>query len=120
MNAAGSLVRILHLGFIFWMIYAPFSGINEFLLLHAVICPFLMLHWLTSSSGCALTLLEKKVRGLDHDDESFIHSIVAPIYVIDDASLRPIVWTSTMVLWLITLRKLKHLPTIWPGFGSRQ
>lgn len=113
---AGIFVRILHLGFIFWMIYAPFSGIDEFLLLHAVICPFLMLHWLTSSTGCALTLLEKTMRGLKHDNQSFIHSIVAPVYVIDDASLKPIVWSSTMVLWVITLSRLKRLQTIWPGF----
>lgn len=111
------IVRILHLGFILWMLYAPFSGIDEFLLLHAVVCPFLMLHWLTSSTGCALTLMEKRLRGIDHDDESFIHSIVAPVYVIDDASLRPLVWSSTLVLWMITLSRLKRPVSIWPGAG---
>jgi hypothetical protein len=120
---AGTLIRILHLGFVLWMIYAPFSGIEEFLLLHVVICPFLMLHWMLpreSSTGCALTILEKKVRGLEHDDESFIHSIVAPIYAIDDASLRPIVWIATVVLWLITISRLKRPLSIWPLSGSRR
>lgn len=103
---AALLVRAIHLGFIAWMIYAPFSGIDEFLVLHVILVPFLMLHWLTSSSGCFLTLLEKKMRGLDTDDESFIHSIVAPIYVIDDASLKYAVMATTLGLWAVSLRRV--------------
>ena len=103
---AALLVRAIHLGFIAWMIYAPFSGIDEFLVLHVILVPFLMLHWLTSSSGCFLTLLEKKMRGLDTDDESFIHSIVAPIYVIDDASLKYAVMATTLGLWAVSLRQM--------------
>lgn len=103
------IVRIVHLGFIAWMIWAPFSGTPEILLMHAVMCPFLMLHWLTNSDGgCFLTLLEKKLRGID-DDESFIHSIVAPLYVIDDAVLKKVVFGTTLVLWGITLGNLARM-----------
>ena len=100
------LVRAIHLGFIAWMMYAPFSGIDEFLVLHVIVVPFLVLHWVTSSSGCFLTLLEKRMRGLENDDESFVHSIVAPIYVIDDASLRYVVMALTIGLWLVSLRQV--------------
>lgn len=103
----GLAIRILHLGFIAWMVYAPFSGNDRFLVLHAMVCPLLILHWLTSSTGCALTLLEKHVRGLDDDNESFIHKIVAPIYVIDDSDLKKVVFGVTIGLWLVTLRNLK-------------
>jgi|APGre2960657444_1045066.scaffolds.fasta_scaffold05712_2 hypothetical protein len=105
-DIAALLVRAIHLGFIAWMIYAPFSGIDEFLVLHVIIVPFLMLHWLTSSSGCFLTLLEKNMRGLGTDNESFIHSIVAPIYVIDDASLKYVVMAATLGLWAVSLRRV--------------
>lgn len=85
-----------------------FSNNDEFIVLHAIICPFLMLHWLTSTSGCALTLLEKRLRGLKEDSQSFIHRIVAPIYVIDDASLKTVVFGATMGLWAVSLSKLSR------------
>lgn len=100
------VVRAIHILFIVWMIYAPFSGREDMLVLHAIVAPFLMLHWILSDAGCILTQIEKYLRGLDHESESFIHSIVAPIYVIDDRSLKPCIFGSTIVLWLITLSQL--------------
>lgn len=111
MNFPATIVRIAHLSFVAWMIYAPFSNDRHVLLAHAVVCPFLVLHWITNSDGgCALTLLEKKLRGVD-DDRSFVHSIVAPIYVIKDSTLKKIVLGVTLVLWAITLAKLTSRKT---------
>jgi len=104
--SAGAVIRLIHLGFIAWMVYAPFSGVDEFLVMHAVVVPFLVLHWLTSTDGCFLTLLEKRVRRLNEDRESFIYNIVSPLYVIDDASLRWVVLGATLGLWAVTLRQL--------------
>jgi len=101
-----TLVKILHILFIAFMIYAPFSKIDEFLVMHAFLVPFLVMHWLTSTDGCALTILEKRLRGLEHDTESFMHALVAPIYVIDDATLRSTVMLITLGLWTVTLRQL--------------
>jgi hypothetical protein len=111
---AATCIRVLHILFIAWVVYAPFSNNDEFLVLHAVVCPFLMLHWMTSSAGCVLTVLEKRLRGLDTDDESFMHKLVAPIYVIDDTTLRNVVFGATMGLWIITLMRLKkkYLDTV--------
>ena len=100
------VVQMIHLGFIGWMVYAPFSGIDEFVLMHAIVCPFLMLHWIMDADGCVLTLMEKQLRGLEHDGESFIHKIVAPIYVIEDATLKHIVFAATIALWAVSLSKL--------------
>lgn len=100
------LVRTLHILFIAWMIYAPFSKNETMLVFHAIISPFLMLHWILSDSGCILTHIEKHIRGLEHTSQSFIHSIVAPVYVIDDNRLKPFVFASTIGLWLITLRQV--------------
>ena len=105
---AATVIRAIHIVFIAWVVYAPFSGNDQFLLMHAAICPFLMLHWMTSSAGCALTLLEKRLRGLEDDGESFVHKLVAPIYVIDDATLKLVVFGATMGLWIVTLSKLWH------------
>lgn len=99
-------IRVLHILFIAWMVWAPFSGNEDMLVFHAMISPFLMLHWVLNDSGCILTQLEKRVRGLKQDSQSFIHSIVAPIYVIDDNTLKPCVFMTTIVLWLITLSQI--------------
>lgn len=103
---AAVVVRIVHLAFIAWMVWAPWSGSETVLVMHAVVCPFLMLHWLTSTDGCVLTLMEKHLRGLERDDHSFIHSVVAPVYVIDDVQVRAIVALGTAGLWALTLGRL--------------
>lgn len=100
------VIRIIHILFIAWMIYAPFSGIDTFIVFHAIISPFLMLHWIVHHDGCILTVLEKYARGLEHDTESFIHSIVAPVYVIDDAVLKRVVFACTLVLWGVSLSQI--------------
>ena len=100
------IVRFLHILFVAWMVFAPFSNIDEFVLMHAIIAPFLILHWVTNSDACALTLLEKHLRGISHDGHSFIHSIVAPIYVIDDADLKTLVFGATLGLWSVSLQKV--------------
>lgn len=100
------IVRALHVLFIAWMIYAPFSNNEEMLVFHAIVAPFLMLHWSLNDSGCILTQVEKHLRGLQDDSQSFIHSIVAPIYVIDDRTLQPVVFATTIALWLITLSRI--------------
>jgi hypothetical protein len=108
---AAFIVRCVHIALIGWMIWAPFSNHTESLIMHAIVAPFLMMHWLTSNDTCALTVLEKHLRGLDDDGQSFIHSIVAPIYVIPDSSLRSCVFSSTIVLWFVTLHRL-HMKRI--------
>lgn len=105
-SIAAFIVRCVHVALIIWMIWAPFSNHTESLIMHAIFSPFLMIHWVTSNDTCALTVLEKHLRGLDNDGQSFIHSIVAPIYVIPDRSLRTCVFSSTIVLWLVTLHRL--------------
>lgn len=99
-------IRMIHIGFIMWMVWVPFTNNDSMLMMHAIISPFLMLHWILNNDGCALTVMEKHLRNLDHDHESFIHSIVSPIYKIDDATLRPLVFSLTLGLWFVTLHKV--------------
>lgn len=102
------IVWAAHVGFIVWMVWAPFSGMRDMVLLHAAICPFLMAHWIMHSDGCALTVLEKQLRGLENDSESFIHRLVAPVYVIDDAVLKRVVFIATLGLWSVSLYRILH------------
>jgi hypothetical protein len=105
-TAAGIfVVRLVHVAFVAWMVWAPFSNNDAMLVLHAMVCPFLFLHWATSSDGCALTIIEAKLRGVPLR-ESFVHGIVAPIYVIPDHAVRRTVFVATLGLWAVTLSKV--------------
>jgi hypothetical protein len=107
--------------------FVPFFGGDYLLSLHFIIVPFLMLHWVTNQSVCALTEIEKLVRGgceskdtffgqvmePIYKSESFIGRLAAPFYTFKDEETETLaVWVMLTGLWLITLYKL------WPtGFS---
>jgi len=121
------VIQFIHFLVILFIIGAPFFGGDYLLSLHFLIVPFIMLHWITNQSVCALTELEKLVRGgceskdtffgqvMDpiYKSESFIGRLVAPFYTFEDEETETLfVWVSLTGLWLITLYKL------WPtGFS---
>ena len=102
---AATIVRIVHAAFVAFMVLAPFTHNKSVLVLHLVVTPVLWLHWLLNDDTCALTLLERHVRGVDVS-ESFMHAIVSPIYKVRDVDLRVLSWIASIVLWLITLSKV--------------
>lgn len=104
-----NIVKLLHIAFIAWMVWAPFWGPVEMLVLHAAVVPTLLIHWATGTDGCALTVLEKKLRGISEDSHSFIWNIVHPVYDIPDAQVKLGVTILTVVLWAVTLWKLHRI-----------
>ena len=111
-TVAANFIWTLHVVLVLFVALTPFlasstGSTSDLLVLHAIVCPFLILHWLTSTDGCVLTLLETRLRGLETVSESFMHRLVKPIYVIDDAALRYLVSGITMGLWILTLRRLR-------------
>ena len=80
-----------------------------------------MVHWLTNQTVCALTELEKLVRGGNetifgqifepiYKDESFIGRFMRPVYEFkdEDEEMR-VVWSVLTGLWVITLLRLWSL-----------
>jgi hypothetical protein len=68
-----------------------------------------MLHWITNQSVCALTEMEKMVRGTDCDEETFFGQVVGPVYKFKTQKEENIfVWTLLISLWLITMFKLHN------------
>ena len=108
MEIVAGVVRALHIVFVLWVLWAPVFGDRETLIVHAAVCPFLMLHWLAMSDECALTRLEMYLRGMEAADRprSFVHSIVGPIYVISDDAVRRVAWVVTMAAWGLSLYRL--------------
>ena len=98
--------------------------------IHFLIVPFIMIHWVTNQTVCALTELERLARGgceskdtffgqiMDpiYKNESFVGTVISPFYTIEDKETETLaVWVGLTGLWLITLFKL------WPtGFRYLQ
>jgi hypothetical protein len=107
------LILILHLAFVVFIVITPFIGNNYFLLLHAIIVPFMMAHWYTNDNNCALTLMEKKIRhniyGEEPDpNDCFTYNLIAPIYDFkkDHNDMSLTIYLITFGLWGYTLFRL--------------
>lgn len=75
--------------------------------LHLVIVPFIMLHWITNLSVCALTEMEKFIKGEKDDDKTFFGQVVGPVYKFrTQGDENTFLWTLLIGLWLISLYKL--------------
>lgn len=90
--------------------------------IHALTIPFVMLHWATNQTVCALTEMEKLVSGKKEDEtffgqiftpiyknESFVGTILKPIYTVQDKEEeKRLVWIGLTLLWFITLFRLSR------------
>jgi hypothetical protein len=105
-NCAAHVVTIVHTSLILFMICAPFlSGDAVFHLLHLAAATGLIVHWLTGTDVCALTYLEAYLRGKP-PGESFIYSIVRPVFIIQDATVRRWVLAGTVALGCVSAARL--------------
>ena len=108
------LINLIHLLVILFVIIVPFTNYTFLLMIHAVIVPFIMLHWVLNNDTCAITEAERFVRiqlnggNPVKDTECFTHNLVGPIYnfISENPDYSKITWGITISLWLITMFKL--------------
>lgn len=106
------IIMICHIIIILFVIIIPFTNSNYFLLIHAIIIPFIMLHWILNNNTCALTIFEKILRTKDgvvpNSEDCFTCRLIEPIYDFknnyDDFST--LIYIITTGLWLISAYKL--------------
>lgn len=103
-----SAVALAHAAFLVFMVAAPFGSCRQALVLHALVTPFLWVHWILNDDTCFLTLVEKRVRGLQDNTDSFMHQLVSPVYAIRDADMRAWSWAASIVLWLVTVSRVRR------------
>ena len=109
------LINIIHILVIIFVVIAPFTNSNLFLLLHSIVVPFIMIHWILNNDTCAITLMEKYVRiqmnGGDYvDDKDCIsYKVIGPIYnfMNEHVDYSRWTWIMTSMLWFVTLYKLR-------------
>lgn len=100
----------LHLALIGYVAALPFLPVPiEHRVVYLWVVGSILVHWLTSNTTCALTLLENRLRGKT-EDESFIYSVVGPVYdlkkSVSDAAVRQVVRFATIALWCWNLSRL--------------
>lgn len=107
MGAVELVIKALHFLLVVFILGTPFFGDAYLQTMHLLIVPFVMMHWLTNQSVCALTELEKLATGKTCDDETFFGKVVGPVYKfssIQDENF--FLWTVLIVLWMITVYRL--------------
>jgi hypothetical protein len=80
-----ALITVLHLIVLIFVVGAPFSNSNYLLSLHAIIVPFIIVHWWLNNNTCSLTVAEKFIRQQAYgetanEEDCFSYKLIAPIY----------------------------------------
>jgi hypothetical protein len=104
------LINIIHLIVIIFVLSAPFSDSNYLMLLHIIVVPFIVLHWLLNNNTCCLTVAEKYIRENStgttiKEDDCFTYKLVAPIYDFnkDHQAFSTFIYILTISLWFISV-----------------
>ncbi len=113
------LITVLHVLVIIFVVGAPFSDSNYLLIMHLIIVPFILLHWVLNNNTCSLTVAEKFIRDTTAGDnmekeDCFTYKFIAPIYDFNKNHNDYSTFTYILAigLWLTTvynlLRKYKN------------
>lgn len=109
------VVMLIHVLFVLFVVITPFTNSNYLLLLHSIIIPFIILHWITNNDTCALTTAERYLRQniskeAYDDSQCFTCRLIEPVYnfVDDNKTFSKIIYIVTISLWLISVGKLAY------------
>ena len=112
-NTSNIIISILHLAFVGFVVLVPFYGNSYLRLVHAIILPFIMGHWIANNNSCALTLMEKKVRehlhgGSVDNKDCIVANIIEPVYdfVANNKQHAVLIYIITFSLWAASVYKL--------------
>jgi hypothetical protein len=109
------IITFLHIIFVLFIILAPFSNIKYLLVLHAVVVPFMIIHWIANNNLCVLTLIEKHIRtqlygSEQKNNDCFTCNLIEPVFDFtnDKGSSTLFIYLVTFGLWGITLYNLYY------------
>lgn len=101
------IVTIIHALLILFVVLIPFLGSNFLLVIHFIIVPFIILHWLVNDNTCCLTILEKML-SKDENYKGILSRIIEPVYDFKKnySSYSHIIYITAIMLWIITIMRL--------------
>lgn len=107
------MINIIHLIVIVFVLATPFSNSNYLMLLHIIVVPFIMLHWLLNNNTCCLTVAEKYIRQKTtsekiNEEDCFTYQLIAPIYDFskNNEAFSTFIYILTLSVWLISVYNL--------------
>ena len=110
------LIMLIHFLLVLFVILTPFFGNNYMLFMHAIIVPFIMIHWILNDNTCVLSTIEKKIRETINNGKTidknicFTCRLIDPVYDFranyDDYATQ--IYLITTVLWLYSIGKLYY------------
>ena len=104
------IIQIIHWALVLFVLLVPFFGSEYYLTIHLIIVPFIVLHWITNQSVCALTEIEKYMTGKETDGETFFGKIMEPVYKFHKQENEDLFLYGLMaVLFTMTFIKLQRL-----------
>lgn len=103
-------ISLVHILFMLFVIIVPFTNQTYYLLLHSIIVPFVIFHWMTNNNVCFLTLVEKKLRKdvFGSEGDCLTCKLIEPVYDFKKnfEKFSKIIYFLTIVLWSISFGKL--------------
>lgn len=109
------LINIIHLIVIIFVLATPFSNSNYFMILHIIVVPFIILHWILNNNTCCLTVMERYIRETTmgtkiNKEDCFTYQLVAPIYDFskEHESFATIIYILTISVWLISVYNISY------------
>lgn len=100
-----NLVWCFHSFVVLFVLFAPFTDIPCFLILHITFCISLIVHWYGNSNMCSLSVIESNLRGLPYT-ESFSHKFISGIYDVSKTSWSKFCYFITIFVLLLSVYKL--------------
>lgn len=108
------LVNIIHLLVVLFVTITPFYGNNYVLLVHSIIVPFIVVHWVYNDDTCFLTQVELSLRrrmngGIEaNKNDCLTCRIMSPIYNVttQHEEYTTSIYFITLLLWSISVSKL--------------
>ena len=105
------IVSFIHIIYILFVVATPFTTSTYFLLLHAVTVPFMIAHWLCNDNTCVLTIIERKLRGMEKDkddNDCFTCKLIEPVYDFNKnyKTFSALIYVLVVSLWLVSAGKL--------------
>ena len=102
-----NIVNIVHKFIILFVIGVPLVGNIPIMLINFVFMLGIMVHWYFNSNVCALTVLEKFIRGTPYDNETFFGQLFGKVYSIQNDS--NIYWIGMYILIAITITRILYI-----------
>ena len=99
------LVRLLHLYIVCFMIVVPFQDAVNLMILHVVSGLSILTHWWANDNTCFLSLVESRLRGI-RESKGFIHSIVAPVYELNQRQSCLLSYGVLLALMIISVYRI--------------